>query len=111
MAVAIFAAVIVVIFHGAIFRGEVLAPVDLLTKELPWREVLPQNVGIKNFAVADVLTVFYPWKSFVHDELRAGRFPLWCTHVGCGYPLAGEGVTKLFGLTTLSSSCLPYSAP
>jgi hypothetical protein len=35
MAVAIFAAVIVVIFHGAIFRGEVLAPVDLLTKELP----------------------------------------------------------------------------
>ena len=55
MAVAIFAAVIVVIFHGAIFRGEVLAPVDLLTKELPWREVLPRNVEIENSTVADVL--------------------------------------------------------
>ena len=79
-----------------------LAPADLLTKELPWREVLPQNVEIKNFAVADVLAVFYPWKYFVHNELRAGRFPLWCMQVGCGYPLAGEGVIKLFGLTTLS---------
>ena len=89
-------------FHRAIFLGEVLAPVDLLTKELPWRKVLPQNIEVENSTVADVLTVFYPWKHFVHDELRAGRFPLWCRQVGCGYPLAGEGVIKLFGLTTLS---------
>jgi hypothetical protein len=102
LAVSIFAAVITVTFHRAIFQGEVLAPLDLLTRELPWRDVLPQNVGIKNSTTADVLTIFYPWKHFVHDELRAGRFPLWCTRVGCGYPLAGDGVIKLFGLTTLS---------
>jgi hypothetical protein len=102
LAVAIFAVVIVAVFHRAIFLGEVLAPVDLLTKELPWRAVLPQNAKIENFTTVDVLMVFYPWKYFVHDELRAGRFPLWCTHLCCGYPLAGEGMIKLFGLTTLS---------
>ena len=57
---------------------------------------------MQNSTVADVLTIFYPWKYFVYNELRAGRFPLWCTHVGCGYPLDGAGVIKLFGLTTLS---------
>ena len=102
LAVGIFVAVITIIFHGAIFRGEVLAPLDLLTRELPWQKVLPPSVDMQNSTVADVLTIFYPWKYFVHEELRAGRFPLWCTYVGCGYPLAGAGVIKLFGLTTLS---------
>ena len=100
-AVLVFAAVILVVFHRAIFFGELLAPVDLLSKELPWRAVLPAPARIANFAMVDVFSVFYPWKYFVHEELQAGRFPLWCTHLGCGYPLAGEGVIKLFGLTTL----------
>ena len=101
LALTIFAAVIVTVFYRAIFFGEVLASVDMLSKELPWRAVLPAQVQVSNFTCADVFTVFHPWKHFVHDELQAGRFPLWCTHVGCGYPLAGEGVIKLFGLTTL----------
>lgn len=100
-AVALFVAVIILVFNGAIFRGEVLAPLDLLSKELPWQAVVPRPESIQNFTLVDVFAVFQPWKHFVHDELRAGRFPLWCTHVGCGYPLAGEGVIKLFGLTTL----------
>ncbi|MGH8677251.1 MAG: hypothetical protein ACREUQ_02720 [Burkholderiales bacterium] len=99
-AIAVFAVVIVVCFYRAIFCGEVLAAVDLLSKELPWRAVLPNDAPIDNFANSDTIAVFYPWKQFIHDELRAGRFPLWCMHVGCGYPLAGQGCIKLFGLTT-----------
>jgi len=97
----LFAAVLVLVFYRAIFLGDVLASVDLLTKELPWRAVLPAGVNITNFTTTDVPATFYPWKYFVHEELRAGRFPLWCTRLACGYPLAGEGMTKLFGLTTL----------
>lgn len=111
LAVAIFLAAVVVVFHRAIFFGEALAPLDMLTKELPWRAVLPHDVSIANFTTADALTIFYPWKHFVHDELRAGRFPLWCSYVGCGYPLAGEGCIKLFGLTTaFLSFCTPRVA-
>ncbi len=97
----LFAAVLVVVFYRAIFLGDVLASVDLLSKDLPWRAVLPTDTRISNFTAADSAAIFYPWKHFVHDELRAGRFPLWCKYVGCGYPLAGEGMIKLYGLTTL----------
>jgi hypothetical protein len=100
-AIFLFLAMIVLVFHRAIFFGEVLAPVDLLTKELPWKAVLPGDVRIDNFTQADVLTVFEPWRHFVHEELQAGRFPLWCSKVGCGYPLAGQGMINLFGLTTI----------
>jgi len=99
--VAVFVAVLIVVFHRAIFFGEVMAPLDLLTKELPWRAILSSNAPIQNPTQADVVTVFYPWKHFVHEELQAGRFPLWCSRVGCGYPLVGEGIIKLFGLTTV----------
>ena len=99
-ALLIFISVLLVVFYRPIFHGEVLASVDLLSKELPWQAVVPRPTQIDNFTSVDVCAVFYPWKYFVHDELRAGRFPLWCKSVGCGYPLAGEGCVKLFGLTT-----------
>ena len=108
MAVALFVAVIIVVFHRAIFFGEVLAPLDLLSKELPWGAVLPKNVHIQNFTLADGIATFYPWWHFVHEELQAGRFPLWCTHVGCGFPVVGEGQINLFGLTT---PCLWIAPP
>jgi len=98
-AVGIFLVVLAVVFQRAIFFHEVLAPVDLLARELPWSGVVPAT-QLDNPATADVVAIFQPWKHFVHAELRAGRFPLWCTHVGCGYPLAGAGDLKLFGLTT-----------
>lgn len=104
----IFAAVLLAVFHRAIFFGEILAPLDLLSKELPWRAVLPPDAPIANFTEADVLTIFYPWWHFIHDELRAGRFPLWCSHVGCGYPLCGQGMLNVFGLTSL---CLWIAPP
>jgi hypothetical protein len=107
----IFAAVLVVVFYRAILFGEVLAPLDMLTKELPWRTALPADSHLDNPATADVMAIFHPWKHFVHSELKAGRFPLWCTHVCCGYPLAGAGDLKLFGLTTLFLWwCSPASA-
>jgi hypothetical protein len=108
VAAVLFAAILVVVFSRAIFFGEVLAPLDLLAKELPWRAMLPQDVKVENFTMGDVLVGFYPWKRFLYDELHAGRFPLWCTYVGCGYPLAGEGMIKLFGLTT---AFLSFSTP
>jgi hypothetical protein len=108
LAMVLFAVVVVVVFQGAIFHGEVLAPLDLLSKELPWRAVLPATPHIGNFTQTDVAYEFHPWKHFVREEFQAGRFPLWCSRVGCGYPLAGNGVIKLFGLTT---ACLWVAPP
>jgi len=52
-------------------------------------DAAPQDAPILNSTAADTMAIFYPWKQFIHSELQAGRFPLWCTHVGCGHPLAG----------------------
>jgi len=101
LAMALFAALLTLLFHRAIFFGEVLAPLDLLSKELPWRSILSKDIPIRNATTADVLLEFHSWKHFVHDELSTGRFPLWCRHLACGYPVAGVGVIKLFGLTTV----------
>src|SRR4051794_28342803 len=44
----------------------------------------------------DTYTYFFPQKAFFADELKAGRFPLWCPLVGHGYPVVAESQTGVF---------------
>lgn len=44
----------------------------------------------------DMLNNFLPWKSFLVNELRAGRFPLWDPHPFCGYPFFSNPQAALY---------------
>ena len=62
----------------------------------------------------DAVSFFYPYLSFVHEELRHFRLPLWNPYVLSGYPIIGDPEGQIFyPLTWLlvllhPSSALPY---
>jgi len=58
------------------------------------------------FIHGDLLFFFEPVKGFMHESLRAGRLPLWCPHIMCGYPLAAEGQIAAFHPLSLALSWL-----
>ncbi len=44
----------------------------------------------------DAVSFFYPYLSFVHEELRHGRLPLWDPYVLSGYPIIGDPEAQIF---------------
>ena len=44
----------------------------------------------------DAANFFYPYLSFVHEELRHWRMPLWDPYVMSGYPIIGDPEAQIF---------------
>jgi hypothetical protein len=44
----------------------------------------------------DAADFFYPYLSFVHEELRHWRMPLWDPYVMSGYPIIGDPEAQIF---------------
>ena len=44
----------------------------------------------------DAVSFFYPYLSFVHEELRHGRLPLWDPYVLSGHPIIGDPEGQIF---------------
>ncbi|PYV84966.1 MAG: hypothetical protein DMG05_23655, partial [Acidobacteria bacterium] len=58
----------------------------------------------------DAVSFFYPYLSFVHEELRHGRLPLWDPYVLSGYPIIGDPEGQIFyPLTWLLVLVHPFS--
>lgn len=51
---------------------------------------LPVLAGREVFFYFDITEINYPYRAFYANELRLGRFPLWCPHLFCGFPLFAE---------------------
>ena len=98
LAVAIILGISIFIFFGALFSNKVLVPVDTLSKEYPWKVIMPQKEDLTRYSLSDATAVFYPWKIFISKELKRGAFPLWCDELGAGYPMSG--VSGIYGLST-----------
>ena len=59
----------------------------------------------------DTYAYYFPQKSFLADELREGRVPLWNSLVGHGYPTVGESQTAvLYPPNLVLFSLLPVNA-
>ncbi len=73
---------------------------------LPFLSVLYPGGGmVLSFRAGDVAQQFYAYRSFIHEEFRKGRFPLWNPYILSGTNFHGEGQpallyppTWLFGL-------------
>ncbi len=85
-------------FFWPVFTGRVLVPGDgaYLIDEVfaPYR---PANIRtpINTMLVSDQLYVFYVWRQFVGESLRAGHVPLWNPYAACGLPLHANNQTAL----------------
>jgi hypothetical protein len=84
--------------------GHVLGGQDLLFFRPPLTELRPAGVErASNALLADPVEVFHPDLSWVADEVRDGRLPLWNPNVGSGWPqLASQQTALLFPLTALA---------
>ncbi|UCE84840.1 MAG: YfhO family protein [Deltaproteobacteria bacterium] len=61
-------------------------------------------------APGDYVTLLAPYASFMQDELRAGRLPLWNPYVATGVPLVETGQPALFHPFTLLLLFVPFES-
>lgn len=83
-----------------------LLPVGILGRIAPWGGALAPLRG--NPILSDQLLEFWPWRIFLRDALRSGRFPLWNPLIMGGVPFAACVQAAPFFPTTL---LLPILTP
>jgi len=44
----------------------------------------------KTFFEEDIITLNYPGRFHIASLIKRGHFPLWCTHIFCGFPIFAE---------------------
>lgn len=90
------ALVVLALTYGrGLAEGRVIVPADLLTAFPPWTATLADPEPPANGLLGDQIQQMYPWRAFVHDELAAGRFPLWNPYAGGGVPLFANGQSAI----------------
>ena len=63
-----------------------------------------------DIAGSDIWHLNYPMKHFYQEGLAQGRLPLWCSHIGTGFPLHAEGqVAALYPLNLALFWLLPLA--
>ena len=88
-----------------LFPDLVLLPADLVKHALPFAD--DPNLEVRNRLIADVMEQFYPYYSFLREELRKGRLPLWNPYVLNGTPFLATAVSAV--LSPLNLLLLPIS--
>src|SRR2546426_140465 len=88
---AIVAAIMVGLAYGPdLLQGRVLLPVDMLEAFPPWSAASIMDRPV-NPLLGDQLQQMYPWRVFIHQEIAAGRLPVWNPYAGGGVPLFANG--------------------
>jgi hypothetical protein len=73
----------------------------------PWSALAPPEGSGHPRLVTDSIRYTYPAWEFAHDELWAGRLPLWNPYVFCGHDWAGSIQPAVFYPARLALSFLP----
>ena len=78
----------------------------------PWKEEswpgYPVGVPRKELLGFDTVRMMGPWRRFITDELKAGRFPAWNPHQFAGAPLLANFQSALFFPPNLIYLVLPF---
>jgi hypothetical protein len=91
---------------GALLPGKVALFADTYAVP-PWAALAPPEGSGHPRLVTDSLRYTYPSWEFAHDELWAGRLPLWNPYVFCGHDRAGSIQPAVFYPARLALSFLP----
>ncbi len=82
------ALLLVAVFPGVFFRGDILSPSNLLYTSPPWDKYTPTGVEpMRNRLMSDVLTAFTPYYSLCKQSFAEGEWPLWNPLEFAGMPL------------------------
>ncbi len=86
---AVFAAVLLVLFGPVLFGGKVLLPLDNLRGHAPFQR-LPPTHPHGNILQGDLIQLVAPSLAAVREGWSEGRWPLWNRRVGAGMPLLAD---------------------
>lgn len=103
---AVFAAVLLVLFGPVLFGGKVLLPLDGLRGEVPFRH-LPPVEPHGNFLQGDLIQLVTPSLAAVRSAWGEGRWPLWNEKAGPGMPLLADPQAQAFQPLVLLGAPLP----
>ncbi|MBN1641398.1 MAG: YfhO family protein [Anaerolineae bacterium] len=95
-----------VLLWPGLMPGQVLMPLDTLSRFRPWRGIeLP--APLHNPLPTDVVDIIYPTRHFAAGSLREGRFPLWNPYTFSGYSFVANLQAGLFYPPNLLGYLLP----
>ncbi len=100
---------VILFMDGALFRGEVLSPADLLVSFPPWHESAPGHVA-GNPSLADAVTQFEPWARLLGERREAGESVLWNDRAAAGQPLAANLQSAPWSPFGWTHRLLPFGA-
>ncbi|HEV8578028.1 MAG TPA: hypothetical protein VGX68_03005 [Thermoanaerobaculia bacterium] len=86
---AVFFAVLLVLFGPVLFGGKVLLPLDNLRGQIPFQRLAPAEPH-GNVLQGDLIQLVTPSLAAVRAAWSAGRWPLWNAQVGAGMPLLAD---------------------
>ena len=79
--------VLAVLLSETLFGGKILTQSDALLQFEPWAQAAPEGHRPGNPLLLDQSLVVQPWLHFAHEELAAGRIPLWNPYDYAGQPV------------------------
>ncbi|QDU65765.1 YfhO family protein [Engelhardtia mirabilis] len=80
-------AVLSLLLRETLFGGLILTQADALLEFEPWIQAAPEGHRPGNPLLLDQSLVIQPWLHFAHEELAAGRLPLWNPYDYGGQPV------------------------
>ncbi len=103
---AVFAAVLLILFGPVLFGGKVLLPLDGLRGAVPFQN-LPPIEPHGNFLQGDLIQLVTPSLAAVRAAWADGRWPLWNEKAGPGMPLLADPQAQAFQPLALLGASLP----
>ncbi|HEV2845397.1 MAG TPA: hypothetical protein VG477_11170, partial [Thermoanaerobaculia bacterium] len=92
---AVFAAVLLILFGPVLFGGQVLLPLDNLRGHAPFQR-FPPTQPHGNVIQGDLIQLVAPSLAAVREAWSEGRWPLWNRRAGAGMPLLADPQAQAF---------------
>ena len=86
---------LIILFHKALFLGDVLVAADTLQLNLPWASA-GRELTIQNWYPADSIYLFYPWQLYMKEMLDRKDVPLWNPYSFGGHPFLANSQSGVF---------------
>ncbi|HEY8019780.1 MAG TPA: hypothetical protein VIH93_01685, partial [Thermoanaerobaculia bacterium] len=107
---AVFALVLAVLLGPVLAGGQVLLPLEILTRQAPFAVLRMDLPHLANRLQLDLITQIAPALALVRHALRAGEWPLWNHLAGTGMPLMADPQAQFLQPLVLLTYPLPLPA-
>jgi len=102
-------ALLALILYAPLLIGRIPFPAHVVTSAPPWRDSPDAEAPTRHAEMSDLATQVYPWRAFLHKQVREGRLPLWNPQVLLGVPFVADSQTAMFYPLNLLYYFLPTS--